>query len=276
MPQCIFRIFSNCVLLSQYEFRIEGVFERRKNRTSRYAPLVVMRTSSYPLTANKIGEKQFYSIDFFCNSIFHRRIRCYQCLLSAFIPLSNGYFLRIQNRIEARNICIWIWTIMIFSLLFLSRNSGNSFGGNLNLTRMGGYSIGDKRLSITFTETTIVRRMNVDGIRVRTMVVVRSAVRRAREKKKECRKQTLVRTWFSSSRCPLNVLLEHIRPQSPSPSIRWDRIFSISTLLLFQATNKFNESFDRYLDHTNDPHLDSMNRFNYRLLTYVRDLFNFR
>lgn len=43
-----------------------------------------------------------------------------------------------------------------------------------------------------------------------------------------------------------------------------------------QVTNPFNESFEQYLDHTYNPHLDSMNRFNYRLLTYVRDMFNFR
>lgn len=98
---------------------------------------------------------------------------------------------------------------MIFSLLFLSRNSGNSFGGNLNLTHMGGYSIGDKRLSITFTATTIVRRMNVDGIRVRTMVVVRSAARRAREGD-----------------------TEHIHSLSPPPAIRWDGIFPIQNCIV--------------------------------------------
>lgn len=59
-------------------------------------------------------------------------------------------------------------------------------------------------------------------------------------------------------------------------SANWNSCFSSSFVVSFQVTNKFNESFDKYLDHTYNPHLDSMNRFNYRLLTYVRDLFNFR
>lgn len=42
-----------------------------------------------------------------------------------------------------------------------------------------------------------------------------------------------------------------------------------------QVTSHIFEPFEKYLEHTYNPHLDSMNRFNFALLTYVRDLFNF-
>lgn len=47
-------------------------------------------------------------------------------------------------------------------------------------------------------------------------------------------------------------------------------------LVLFQVTNKFDDSFENYMDHAYNPHLDSMHRFNYRMLSYVREIFNFR
>ncbi|XP_031631205.1 uncharacterized protein LOC116345713 isoform X2 [Contarinia nasturtii] len=92
-------------------------------------------------------------------------------------------------------------------------NPGNIYGGKLNVSHMGTYSADEQFLNISFKETTIIRRLNVHGIKIRAMAVV---------------------------------------------------------------TNPFNETFEEYLDHTHNPHLDSMNRFNYRLLTYVRDMFNFR
>ncbi|XP_055325553.1 uncharacterized protein LOC129579470 [Sitodiplosis mosellana] len=92
-------------------------------------------------------------------------------------------------------------------------NPGKLYGGILNVSHMGTYSADEQFLNISFKETTIIRRLNVHGIKVRAMVVV---------------------------------------------------------------TNPFNESFEQYLDHTYNPHLDSMNRFNYRLLSYVREMFNFR
>lgn len=42
-----------------------------------------------------------------------------------------------------------------------------------------------------------------------------------------------------------------------------------------KVTSKILEPFEQYLEHTYNPHLDSMNRFNFALLSYVRDLFNF-
>lgn len=59
-----------------------------------------------------------------------------------------------------------------FYYCYYFRNSGNLYGGKLNLTHMGFYSTNDKLLQIAFKETTIVRRLNVDGIRIRTMLVV--------------------------------------------------------------------------------------------------------
>lgn len=58
----------------------------------------------------------------------------------------------------------------------------------------------------------------------------------------------------------------------------WLRIVVCTVLHVdvFQVTKPFNESFEGYLDHTYNPHLDSMHRFNYRLLTFVRDMFKFR
>lgn len=70
-----------------------------------------------------------------------------------------------------------------YSVLFdVSRNSGNLFGGKLNLTHMGVYSASDKHLNITFTQTTVIRRMDLHGIRVRTMVVVRKQKQRNKKK----------------------------------------------------------------------------------------------
>lgn len=57
------------------------------------------------------------------------------------------------------------------------RNSGNLYGGTLNITRMGFYSTNDKLLHTTFKETTIVRRLNVHGIHLRTMFVVCNMMR---------------------------------------------------------------------------------------------------
>lgn len=57
-------------------------------------------------------------------------------------------------------------------LQYYFRNSGNLYGGKLNLTHMGFYSSNNKLLNITFRETTIIRRLNVNGIHIRTMIVV--------------------------------------------------------------------------------------------------------
>lgn len=46
------------------------------------------------------------------------------------------------------------------------------YGGKLNVTHMGTYSGDEQFLNISFKETTIIRRLNVHGIKVRAMVVV--------------------------------------------------------------------------------------------------------
>lgn len=52
------------------------------------------------------------------------------------------------------------------------RNPGKLYGGLLNVSHMGQYSVDEQFLNIFFKETTIIRRMNVHGIKVRAMVVV--------------------------------------------------------------------------------------------------------
>lgn len=61
---------------------------------------------------------------------------------------------------------------LVYMPFYYFRNSGNLYGGKLNLTHMGFYSTHDKLLNITFKESTIVRRLNVHGIQIRTMIVV--------------------------------------------------------------------------------------------------------
>lgn len=58
------------------------------------------------------------------------------------------------------------------SLYYLSRNPGKLYGGLLNVSHMGTYSADKQFLNIFFKETTIIRRLNVHGIKVRAMVVV--------------------------------------------------------------------------------------------------------
>lgn len=80
--------------------------------------------------------------------------------------------------------CMWFhgwssepqqWERTVFCCYYF-RNSGNLYGGTLNLTHMGFYWTNDKLLSITFKETTIVRRLNVHGIQLRTMFVVGTSI----------------------------------------------------------------------------------------------------
>lgn len=56
----------------------------------------------------------------------------------------------------------------------LHRNPGKFYGGNLNVSHMGIYSSNEQFLNISFQETTIVRRIQVPGIRLRAMFVVSS------------------------------------------------------------------------------------------------------
>lgn len=56
------------------------------------------------------------------------------------------------------------------------RNPGKQYGGKLNVSHMGTYDADKRNLSISFEQSTIVRRLNVHGIKLRTMVVVSSMV----------------------------------------------------------------------------------------------------
>lgn len=54
-------------------------------------------------------------------------------------------------------------------------------------------------------------------------------------------------------------------------------IFSTHCVFILQVTNKnLTDTLEHYLTAHYDTHLDSMNRFNFALLSNVRDLFNFR
>lgn len=52
------------------------------------------------------------------------------------------------------------------------RSTGKLYGGKLNVTHMGTYSADAQFLNISFKETTIIRRLNVHGIKLRVMTVV--------------------------------------------------------------------------------------------------------
>lgn len=52
------------------------------------------------------------------------------------------------------------------------RNTGKLYGGKLNVSHMGIYRSDEEFLNISFKEATIIRRLNVRGIRIRTMFVV--------------------------------------------------------------------------------------------------------
>lgn len=57
--------------------------------------------------------------------------------------------------------------------------------------------------------------------------------------------------------------------------LRFVRSSVVVVDVVSQVTSQIFEPFEQYLEHTYNSHLDSMHRFNFALLTYVRDLFNF-
>lgn len=63
-------------------------------------------------------------------------------------------------------------TLSLFLFPRIVRNPGKLYAGKLNVSHMGIYSADEEFLNISFKETTIIRRLNVHGIRVRAMVVV--------------------------------------------------------------------------------------------------------
>ncbi|XP_053686713.1 uncharacterized protein LOC128736261 [Sabethes cyaneus] len=100
--------------------------------------------------------------------------------------------------------------------LFDIWNPGYISGGRLNVTVMGNYSIcsqtGEGQLLIRFRESTIVRRRNLAGLKLKIMTVV---------------------------------------------------------------TQKPHEPFEHYLSTPKNTHLDSVHRYNFGLMSYLKDYFNF-
>lgn len=96
------------------------------------------------------------------------------------------------------------------------RNTGFISGGQLNVTAMGNYVVdnaGGGRLTVWFHQSTVVRRRDMRGLKLKMMTVVTQ------------------------------------RPGIP---------------------------FEVYLATPNNTHLDSVHRYNFGLMSYIRDYFNFR
>lgn len=89
----------------------------------------------------------------------------------------------------------WLNLIVRFSVFFLRthkcthrsvtglhRSTGKLYGGQLNATVMGIYLVDKQLLNIFYKDTTIIRRLNVHGISIRTMVVVSVCTHREKER----------------------------------------------------------------------------------------------
>lgn len=82
--------------------------------------------------------------------------------------------------------------------LDIARNPGKRYGGLLNVSHMGYYAADEQFLNISFKETTIIRRMNVRGIRVRAMCVVSISTMK-KVKPNHCTFHHVVQQLWSSS-----------------------------------------------------------------------------
>ncbi|XP_055623222.1 uncharacterized protein LOC129766660 [Toxorhynchites rutilus septentrionalis] len=99
--------------------------------------------------------------------------------------------------------------------LFDIWNPGYINGGHLNVTAMGNYTVknyGGKRLNVRFRERTVVRRRNMNGLKLKIMTVV---------------------------------------------------------------TQKPRESFETYLSTPKNTHMDSVHRYNFGLMSYLKEFYNF-
>lgn len=85
------------------------------------------------------------------------------------------------------------------------RSTGQLYGGQLNVTYMGSafqLSSGKQLLNIFYEDATIIRRLNVHGISIRTMVVVSVEKKRQVEQKKKAQ---------STSHLHKSPIKQHIR-----------------------------------------------------------------
>lgn len=103
-------------------------------------------------------------------------------------------------------------------MLYNSRNPGYLSGGQLNVTAMGNYTVDQRdrsagKLHVRFHESTVVRRRDMNGLRLKIMTVV---------------------------------------------------------------TQKPRKPFEVYLSTPTDTHLDSVHRYNFGLMSYLKSYFNFR
>lgn len=116
-----------------------------------------------------------------CFPFFYNELFVEQFSLSLFLCLflvlflhcnCSFFFISFFSTVYLSSFWFILYTQNVHIPARIVRNPGKLYGGLLNVSHMGYYSADEQFLNISFKETTIIRRMNVHGIKVRAMVVV--------------------------------------------------------------------------------------------------------